>query len=236
MLPIEKIVEECAAFGLNISDSAREQMERYAGLLLEWNQKMNLTAIIRPEEVAEKHFLDSLYVLKFCAIGQNAKLIDVGTGAGFPGLVLKIVRPDLQLTLLDSLNKRLLFLQEVLQQLHVSAELIHLRAEEGGQKSELRERFDYATARAVARLPVLAEYCLPFLRCGGRFLCMKGSAAEEEMQEAENAIRLLGGKQGELYRYRLPGGEARAIIEIKKISQTPAKYPRQGVKITKKPL
>ena len=236
MLPIEKIEKECAAFGLLLDDLAKRRMNRYATLLLEWNQKMNLTAITEPEEVGEKHFLDSLYLLKFNSLKQHAKLIDVGTGAGFPGVVLKIARPDLRLTLLDGLNKRLLFLREVLQELELSAELLHLRAEDGGQKAGLRESFDYATARAVARLPALAEYCMPFVRKGGHFLCMKGPAAEDEMDEAAGAIGILGGKQGIIHRYQLPKGEIRTIIDIKKISQTPAKYPRQGVKITKKPL
>lgn len=236
MLPIEKIAEECAGFGINLDNLAKERLDRYASLLLEWSQKMNLTAITQPEEIAEKHFLDCLYLFKFCRVEQQAKWIDVGTGAGFPGIVLKIARPDIQLTLLDGLNKRLLFLQEVLAELGLSAERLHLRAEEGGRQPELREAFDYATARAVARLPALAEYCMPFVRCGGHFLCMKGPAAEEELMEAEKAISLLGGEPGGMYPYQLPGGDARTIIDVKKISHTPAKYPRQGVKITKKPL
>ncbi|MBR7071358.1 MAG: 16S rRNA (guanine(527)-N(7))-methyltransferase RsmG [Clostridia bacterium] len=234
--PFEEIIPLCAAFGTVLDDTAVDRLQRYGNLLLAWNEKMNLTAITEPREVLFKHFYDCLLLLKHTALTPNSRVIDVGTGAGFPGMVLKIVRPDLQVTLLDGLNKRLIFLNAVLEDIGLTAETIHLRAEEAGRDSRYREQFDLATARAVARLPVLCEYCLPFVKKGGVFVAMKGASAAEEAAAAGNALRLLGGGKPHLVTETLTGEEQRAFILVKKISQTPPKYPRSGGKIAKSAL
>lgn len=232
----EQLISSSAAYGITVTPRMAEQFQLYLELLTEWNQKMNLTALKEPEEIAEKHFLDSILVLKFLEIPQGAKLIDVGTGAGFPGVPLKILRPDLNLTLMDGLNKRLIFLEALLRALSVQANLVHLRAEEGGRKPEYRERFDVATARAVARLPVLCEYCLPFLKKGGVFAAMKGPEAEKELDSAERAVRLLGCETVSSTGYALPGGDGRSLVLIRRCGPTPFAYPRHGAKISKEPL
>ncbi len=234
--PLSKIVPLCAEFGVDLTDEQLSGLNTYGEALLEWNEKMNLTAITDPEEVVIKHFYDCILVFKNIQIPQNAKVIDVGTGAGFPGMVLKIIRPDIQLTLLDGLNKRLIFLNDVLSRLKLTADTVHMRAEEGGKNKTLREKFDFAFARAVARQNILAEYCLPFCKVGGTFVAMKGPAAEEEIKESLNAIKLLGGEKSELICEKLPSGIERSFIITKKISQTPPKYPRIMPKITKQPL
>lgn len=232
----EQLISSSAAYGITVTQSMAEQFQVYLELLTEWNQKMNLTALKEPEEIAEKHFLDSILILKFLKIPQGAKLIDVGTGAGFPGVPLKILRPDLRLTLMDGLNKRLIFLKELLRELSLQAELVHLRAEEGGKKPEYREQFDVATARAVARLPVLCEYCLPFLKKGGVFAAMKGPEAQKELDSAEHAVRLLGCETVSSASYELPGGDGRSLVLIRRRVPTPPAYPRHGAKISKEPL
>lgn len=198
---------------------------------------MNLTAITDESGVALKHFADSLSLLNFVDIPQNSSLADVGTGAGFPGVVLKIARPDIKLTLIDSLNKRLVFLNEVCSQLGIEAELIHSRAEDGARDEKLRESFDFAVSRAVARMNVLSEYCLPYVKVGGAFCAMKGAQANEEFKESLNAINTLGGKLENKYFFELPenGGE-RAIAVVRKVKNTPQKYPRQSGKIKAKAL
>ncbi len=233
---IELIVFSAKKFGIELDETAQARLIRYAELLVEWNEKMNLTAITEPKEIGIKHFLDSLLIFKNSQIPQNAKVIDVGTGAGFPGLVMKIARPDIKLTLLDGLNKRLIFLQEVLNELGLEAELIHSRAEEGGRRKELREKFDIATARAVARLNVLSEYCIPFVKKGGSFIALKGPTLGEELADSKSAIKTLGGGNVMLYRENLENEGERVICDIKKISQTPTTFPRITQKIQKKPL
>ncbi len=233
---IDFIADSAAKFGLILDEKAKERLNRYAELLVEWNEKMNLTAITDPKEIGIKHFLDSLLIFKNSIIPQNAKVIDVGTGAGFPGLVMKIARPDIKLTLLDGLNKRLTFLKAVCEELELDAEFIHARAEEGGRKKELREKFDISTARAVARLNVLSEYCLPFAKKGGSFIALKGPALSEELEESEKAIKTLGGGDIKIFRENLENEGERVICEIKKISQTPPQFPRITQKIQKKPL
>lgn len=215
---------------------AAERLEKYSNLLIEWNNKMNLTAITDPDEIIIKHFYDCLLFLKYVDIPQNASVIDVGTGAGFPGMVLKIARPDIKLTLLDGLNKRLTFLQEVSKELGLEVETLHSRAEDGGRKPEYREKYDIATARAVARLNVLSEYCLPYVKQGGSFVAMKGPAAPEEMEGSASAIKKLGGLISEEYYEKLPDGSSRVFVITKKISQTPPQFPRNSAKISKKPL
>ena len=175
---IEEIVPSCAGFGVKLDDHKTKQLNLYGNLLLEWNEKINLTAITEPQAVLYKHFYDCILFLKHNKIPQNATLVDVGTGAGFPGMVLKIVRPDLKVTLLDSLNKRLVFLNDVIAQLGLTGiETVHLRAEEAGRSKLHREKYDIATARAVASLPVLLEYCVPLVKVGGQFVAMKGPSA-----------------------------------------------------------
>lgn len=224
-------------YKITLTENQYEQFQKYFELLVEWNKKMNLTAITDESGVALKHFADSLSLLNFVDIPQNSSLADVGTGAGFPGVVLKIARPDIKLTLIDSLNKRLVFLGEVCAQLGIEAELIHSRAEDGARDEKLRESFDFAVSRAVARMNVLSEYCLPYVKVGGAFCAMKGAQANEEFKESLNAINTLGGKLEKKYFFELPenGGE-RAIAVVRKVRNTPQKYPRQSGKIKAKAL
>ena len=179
--------------GVALTDEMLQKFALYLSLLLEWNKKMNLTAIKDPQQIVIKHFVDSLSLLQYMDIPKNAAVIDVGTGAGFPGVPLAIVRPDIRLVLLDSLGKRIMFLQTVAQQLSIAAQMLHARAEEAGQKQQYREKFDIAVSRAVAALPVLVEYCLPLVKPGGVFAAMKGPQAHEELQQAKNAIALRHG-------------------------------------------
>lgn len=214
-----------------------QQFETYFKLLVEWNEKMNLTAITDEYGVAVKHFADCLAMFNYVDVKQNSTVIDVGTGAGFPGVVLKIARPDLKLTLLDSLNKRLVFLDTVLKEIGLEAELVHYRAEEGSKKILYREQYDYAVSRAVARMNVLSEYCLPYVKQGGSFVAMKGPNAKEELSEASNALKHLGGKIFNVHKFNLPDDEGeRTIIEVKKIKPTPKTYPRISGKIKSQPL
>lgn len=224
-------------YKITLTENQYEQFQKYFELLAEWNEKMNLTAITDESGVALKHFADSLSLLNFVDIPQNSSLADVGTGAGFPGVVLKIARPDIKLTLIDSLNKRLVFLGEVCAQLGIEAELIHSRAEDGARDEKLRESFDFAVSRAVARMNVLSEYCLPYVKVGGAFCAMKGAQANEEFKESLNAINTLGGKLEKKYFFELPenSGE-RAIAVVRKVKNTPQKYPRQSGKIKAKAL
>lgn len=215
-----------------LSDKALDDFDTYARLLVEWNEKMNLTGITEPDEIVIKHFVDSLYLLDY--IGEAKNAIDVGTGAGFPGLPLVIARPDMSVTLMDSLQKRLTFLDAVLSEANLDAELVHSRAEDLGQNEEYREQYDIATARAVAPLNVLAEYCMPFVKVGGKFIALKGS--EDETEQSKNAIEVLGGEIESNVSYKLPNGDSRSIVVVKKISQTPTQYPRKTKKITTKPL
>ena len=222
--------------GLEVNDNQLKQFEIYYELLCEWNEKINLTAITQKEEVYLKHFIDSAV----CLSHQNVtgKVIDVGTGAGFPGLVLKILKPEIKLTLLDSLNKRIEFLKNVGQAIGFSdIEYIHSRAEDAGRDKKFREQFDFAVARAVANLSTLSEYCLPFVKVGGSFLSMKGPDASEEVQCAMSAINKLGGEVVEHKIYNLPDSDINhSVISIKKLRQTPSAYPRKAGKPSKEPL
>lgn len=237
-MDIKDIIKSATSdFKTKLNDVQLLQLEKYFKMLVEWNEKINLTAITDPEGVAIKHFADSLTFFNYVDVPENASIIDVGTGAGFPGIVLKIVRPDINLTLLDSLNKRLLFLDEVINELGISAQLIHSRAEDGGNKPELRESFDFVVSRAVAQLNVLSEYCLPYVKVGGSFVAMKGPQAKDEVKKALVAINILGGKNKNSFEFALPneGGE-RTIVVIEKKRNTPAKYPRNSGRIKAKPL
>lgn len=231
-----------APFGVEVTPELAEKLGIYARLLVEWNQKMNLTGITDPVGIAVKHFADSLTVAPLLPAGAFS-LIDVGTGAGFPGVPLALYRPDCRLTLLDSLNKRLTFLDTVCRETGLDAQLIHARAEEGGQTPALREKYDIACARAVAALPTLAEYCLPFVKVGGRFIALKGPDADRERAEAGRGIGILGGKIADVTALTLPATPVegvepmeRRLVVVDKVKPTPAAYPRHGSKIAKKPL
>ncbi len=236
MIPIDLLRTHAAALGVALNEEQLAQFDRYAQLLVEWNEKMNLTGITDPEGIVIRHFVDSLTLLCCVQPAPGASLIDVGTGAGFPAVPLKIARPDLRVTLLDSLNKRLVFLQAVSDALALPMEIRHARAEEGGRDPKLREKFDLASARAVAQLPVLAEYCLPFVKKGGVFVAMKGPDCGDELHRAEKALRTLGGTLGEVQARTLPDGSGRTLICVKKTAPTPTAYPRAGAKIAKAPL
>lgn len=226
----------CEENNLPVTDTKLEKFDAYAKLLKEWNEKMNLTAITDDEGIAVKHFIDSLSVCKYVSFQNAPKIIDIGTGAGFPGIPLKIMYSEISITLLDSLNKRIVFLDEVCRQLELDALLIHGRAEEFGRDEDYREKYDMAVSRAVANLPALCEYCLPFVKVGGRFVSMKGPDGENELAAAEKAFNILGGNVENLFQTVLPDDSKRTIISIKKVSPTPSKYPRRGTKISKNPL
>lgn len=225
-----------ANYGITVTPEQEEKFRIYASLLVEWNEKINLTTVTDPEGIAAKHFLDSILILKYMDIPQGESVIDIGTGAGFPGIPLKIMRPDLKLTLLDGLNKRLVFLAELLKELGLSAELVHARAEEAARQKDHRVKYGFASARAVAAMPVLCEYCLPFLKSNGVFAAMKGPDAGEELKSAEKAIGLLGCKTEKAESYALPAGDGRSLFFIRRVSSLPAIYPRHGSKIQKQPL
>ena len=210
-----------------------EQFYEYMRLLKEWNEKINLTAITEPKEIITKHFIDSLTVLPY--INENDKVIDIGTGAGFPGIPLKIAKPELNITLLDSLNKRITFLEEVISKLGLTdIYCIHGRAEE--YALEKREFYDVAVSRAVAELPVLLEYLLPFVKVGGRCICMKGPKAIEEIEKSNKALEILGGKIEKVENIKIEGEMDRNIIIIAKIKSTPSNYPRKAGTANKKPI
>ena len=223
-------------FEINVDDEAFQRLDKFAEMLIETNKSFNLTAIKEPDDVTVKHFSDCLAIFKYVDIPQNANIIDVGTGAGFPGLVLKLARPDIKMTFLDSTRKKLGFIENVLNECGVEGEILHMRAEEAAQLTKYREQFDFATARAVAALPVLSEYCLPFVKIGGSFISMKSAESNEEIGEAKKAIGILGGKIEEDIVFDLVENMSRRIIKIKKSSQTPTKYPRPSAQIAKKPL
>lgn len=217
--------------GIELTQEQVEQFERYMVLLLEYNQKFNLTAITEQNEIVTKHFLDSLTCISH--IPQGSKIADVGSGAGFPGLAIKIARPDVKLTLLDSLNKRIGFLRTVADELGLAnVECIHIRAEDAGKTPTLREGFDIVTARAVAAMNVLSEYCMPLVRVGGHMLAMKGRDSKEELEEAMPLMKQLGSGKIEVYQYTLPDTDiTHSIIQIEKREKTPKNYPRKGNKV-----
>lgn len=200
--------------------------------MLEWNEKINLTAITDPEEIRLKHFADSLTCLDTGCIPEGARVVDVGTGAGFPGVPIKIERDDIQLTLLDSLNKRINFLTALCDALEIQAECVHIRAEDAGKSERYRERFDVAVSRAVANLSVLSEYCLPLVKKGGCFLAMKGRDIDEELDAAKPIIERLGGAVEEVQLHEIQGTDIiHSIVIIRKTGDTPKKYPRNGKKV-----
>lgn len=236
MLNKELFYNTIKPFEINVDEDAFTRLDTFAEMLIETNKSFNLTAIKEPDDVTVKHFADCLSIFKYVEIPENAKIIDVGTGAGFPGLVLKLFRPDIQMTFLDSTKKRLGFIESVLNECGIKGDILHMRAEEAAQLSKYREKYDFATARAVAALPVLSEYCLPFVKVGGSFVSMKSAESNEEINEAKKAINILGGKIEEDILFDLVENMPRRIIRIKKKSQTPTKYPRPSAQISKKPL
>ncbi len=235
MLPsFETAKELFDSYGMNVSRETFDKLEQYAVFLVDYNENVNLTAVTEGEEILKKHFLDSLLLEKYGNIPENASLLDIGSGAGFPGVPLALQRPDLRITLLDSLNKRIVFLTKLAELLECEYTATHGRAELAGKSPELRESFDVVTARAVAALPTLAEYSLPLVKVGGTWLVMKGP--NEPMEPAIAAIEKLGGKLHDTIHYQLPGGDERVIYVVKKVSHTPTKYPRNSGQIKAKPL
>ena len=236
----EKFKELMCFYGKKIdiefNDKQLNQFYEYMNFLLEWNEKINLTAIIEPEEIILKHFIDSLTINKY--IKNNKTIADVGTGAGFPGIPLKIYRPDLNVTLVDSLNKRINFLNEVISKLNLKdINAIHSRIEDFGKDKKYRENFDYVTARAVANLSTLSEYLIPISKVNGKCICMKGSEIEEELGNSRTAINILGGRIEKIDYFELPDSDiSRNIIIIDKLKNTPNKYPRKAGLPSKEPL
>lgn len=224
--------------GIILSSQQMQQFLIYYEMLVEWNQMMNLTAITEYHDVMKKHFLDSVSLVKAFDITRNTSVIDVGTGAGFPGLALKIAYPNLEVTLLDSLNKRIQFLDAVIEKLGLSGvKTIHGRAEDFAKPGKLRETFDLCVSRAVANLSTLSEYCLPFVKVGGQFISYKSEKITEEMASAENAIRILGGEVYGQVEFQLPDSDIyRNLFIIDKIKETPKKYPRKAGLPSKEPL
>ena len=237
----EILAQGLAEMGITPPDGAMETLCRYAQLLLEQNQVMNLTAITEPSQVARLHFLDSAALLVWPQGGagwlQNKTVVDVGTGAGFPGMVLKILEPSLSLTLVDSLGKRLLWLERVCEALSLDGvRCVHGRAEELALKPDLRDRFDVAASRAVAAFPALCELCLPYVRPGGVFLAMKSVESGSEVDSGKNAVKQLGGKMLEPWDYAIPGSVSHRIVGVEKVFPTPKGFPRSWGKIKKAAL
>ena len=232
MEKIEYILKEFDKCDISLSKEQGEKLLKLYDFLVEYNEKVNLTAITDFEEVVIKHFVDSILPFSKLSIDKGASFIDVGTGAGFPSIPLLIYRPDLEGTLLEALNKRCVFLEAACELVGVKAKVIHGRAEDYAK--DKREQFDIATARAVAAMPVLCEYCLPYVKTGGRFVALK--SVNESSEESENAIKILGGTTEQILDYEITNGDNRRLFVIKKISQTPTKYPRNPSMIKKKPL
>lgn len=237
VIPKSEFIKLFADYSINVTDEQFEKFSTYSDYLVEYNRVCNLTAILDPIGITVKHFLDSVLPFIDLKIIDNASIIDVGTGAGFPSVPLKIMNPNLCITMLDSLNKRIKFLNSLCEKLSLENIIsVHGRAEEFGRNEQFREKFDIATARAVASLPELCEYCLPFVKVGGSFVALKGSSGKEELTISKRAVQILGGEIIECKDYTLPGGDMRTLIVVKKISQTPPKYPRNKGQMTKKPL
>ena len=234
MLPdFELCCSDFQSAGLILTRELFGKLEKYAEFLVNYNEKVNLTAITEPVEVLRKHFIDSIIMSQQVDIPENSAIIDVGTGAGFPSVPLKLYRPDIRLTLLDSLNKRIDFLRQLCDILEIEAEFIHGRAEDVSKMPEYREKYDFSCARAVANMALLSELCIPFVRVGGSFIAMKGP--NEDISLGENAVHILGGTLASVVDYDL-FDEKRRIVNVKKISQTPSKYPRNSSQIKKKTL
>jgi len=233
MISKERVAAWAAANGIEVTAAMLDDLDRYAEAVARTNEQFNLTAIKEPEDMEIKNIIDSMSVVPF--IPQGASVADVGTGAGFPGMVIKILRPDVELTLIEATGKKLDFVTRTAAEMGYSVTGHHLRGEEAG-RGELRGSFDIVTARAVAALPALLEYTLPLLKTGGSLLAMKGQAAEEEISAAANALKELRGKVVNVFPVDLPGGDARSVVEVKLTGNCPAKYPRISKNIKKAPL
>ena len=234
----EDFIRKCSALGVTITDHQYAQYLKYYEMLVEKNKVMNLTAITEYDEVLDKHFIDSLSIVKAVDLNQVTTIMDVGTGAGFPGIPLKIAFPHLKITLLDSLNKRIKFIQEVVDELGLAdVTLCHGRAEDFGHKAEYRQQFDICTSRAVANLTTLTEYCLPFVNKGGQFISYKSGDVDEELKASEKAVAVLGGKIGKVVSFNLPETDlSRTMVPVKKVGPTPGKYPRKAGTPSKEPI
>lgn len=221
---------------LTLTEEQIEKFYNYMNLLIEWNKKINLTAIVEPKDIILKHFIDSLTIVKYIKEGET--IIDVGTGAGFPGIPLKIAREDLKITLADSLNKRINFLNEVINKLDLkNIETIHIRAEELGKNKKYREKFDIATSRAVANMSTLSEYLIPFIKVKGRCICMKSSDIDTELENAKKAINILGCEIESKDKFNLPNSDlGRSVIILRKVKNTPSKFPRKAGTPAKEPI
>lgn len=232
----KELKSQCSKIKVDINDEQVLKFYKYMNMLIEWNENINLTAIVEPKEIILKHFIDSLTV--FNDINEGCSVVDVGTGAGFPGIPLKILRPDIEVTLMDSLNKRINFLQIVIKELELNGIVaIHGRIEDFGKNKDFREKFDCSVSRAVANLSVLSEYMLPLVRIGGKCICMKGSNVDEELEKANKAIDILGGKLYNVNKFFLPDTDmGRNIVIIKKEKNTPNKYPRKAGIPNKEPI
>ena len=224
--------------GLEFTEMQYEQFMKYMRLLQEWNEKINLTAITEDEEVVKKHFIDCIKAFKSDKIKNAKTIIDVGTGAGFPGLPIAIMNSNVEVTLLDSLNKRINFLNLVVRELGLkNVKTIHSRAEDGARKPELREKFDIATSRAVANMAVLSEFCMPYVKKGGYFVALKGPSIDEELENGSNAIKILGGELKDIIEISIEETDLKHnIVEVKKIKTCPKTYPRKAGTVNKKPL
>lgn len=236
MINYDFLESELAKIGVKLDEYGCDRFDSYADRLVSWNNHVNLTAITEPDEIVIKHFVDCLHIMNYVTFSEGQTLVDVGCGAGFPGLPLLIANPDLEVTFVDSVRKKLAFIREALNNAGLIARVKNERAEILGRDEEYREQFDYATARAVAPLNVLCEYCLPLVKVGGLFIAMKGSSGTEELAKADKAIKTLGGEVIKTAEFQLSNGDMRTIIIIRKISQTPTKYPRKTKKIDSKPL
>lgn len=231
------LIKEAEKLGLAVSENANNLFAKYSEMLISYNKVMNLTAITEPDEVKEKHFLDSITLILSGKLKKGMSLIDIGAGAGFPSLPVKIVRDDLNVTMLDSLNKRIGFLNDVINELGLkNIQAVHFRAEDAGKDKNFREKFDIATARAVADLAVLSEYALPFVKVGGYFVSLKGNSPKEETEKAKKAIREMGGEIEEIKEVRLPSQIDHSLVIIRKVIPTPDKYPRKAGTPVKKPI
>ena len=230
--------EKLKELDITLSEKQQAQFYRYYELLVEWNKVMNLTGITEYEEVNEKHFIDSLSLVKVLDISKINTVIDVGTGAGFPGIPLKIAFPHLKVTLLDSLNKRIKYLDTVIDELELKdIHTIHGRAEEYARKEEYREKYDLAVSRAVANLSTLSEYCVPYVKVGGMFVPYKSGEIDEEVKAAQTALKVLGGKQTEVVKFTLPGSDInRSFVKIQKVKSTGKKFPRKAGLPAKEPI
>lgn len=234
MINVSYLKTQAGQLGVELDGAALERFEHLAQMLVDWNTRVNLTAITEPEEIVVKHFLDSLSPLAHMDLPKGAKVIDVGCGAGFPGLPILIARPDIRITFLDSIEKKLKFIENFLSEANLFGETLHDRAEIIGQQSDHREQYDAAFTRAVAPLNVLAEYCIPLVKVGGIYASMKGAESEEAI--GRNAVSQMGGEIEKVVSLKLPNDDNRNLVMIKKVSQTPTKYPRKSKKINTSPL